>query len=141
MTTEIPRRAETLIPPPETIWHRYSPNGESIFSGLTSFLIHASVLALVLVGIGMLFHQSDRAAVEEIEPVELGGGDRRPEGASPARDTVIRMGQDKVEFLDRNRPEPGIVPPPAGEPRVRPAADSNIPDDPLARAFQEKISK
>src|SRR5260370_28706234 len=63
---------EHMVPPLDTFWTRYSPNGEVYISPISSFIIHAMLLGFILLGVLSFFRSEDQ--VEEIEPVLVGDG-------------------------------------------------------------------
>src|SRR6516225_5756201 len=65
------QEGEHMVPPPDTFWTRYSPNGEVFISPLSSFIIHGLLIGIILVGIVGLFGGSKDDS-EEIEPVLVG---------------------------------------------------------------------
>src|SRR5262245_25303694 len=44
-----------MVPGEETIWEKYSPNGEPFLSSISSVLLHGLLFGIVLIGIGWLF--------------------------------------------------------------------------------------
>ncbi len=137
--------SQAWMPPEETTWQRYSPNGESIVSGLASLLLHAALLAIILTGLWAIFDPGRPPAAAEFEPVGVEDGDGRPgggiandqssgllPGAPPPNSDEIKP----VNLDDRKRPS-----------RIVPAEDLAIrltqppaADDPLGEAVSRKLN-
>ena len=58
-----------MVPGEETVWEKYSPNGEPFLSGLASFLIHIVLPVVLVILVGLLFSKPE-AVLDELEPVE-----------------------------------------------------------------------
>src|SRR5947209_7999016 len=71
---------QNWAPPEETIWERYSPNGESVLSGLASLLLHAALLAIILAGVWTMLEPPGSPRVVEFTPFSDENGDDRPGG-------------------------------------------------------------
>jgi hypothetical protein len=130
-----------LVPPDETIWEKYAPNGEPIVSGLASFLSHGLMLLVILVGVAWLFNRTPDP-VEELEPVEIGngeegGGGGSTEGSGLAPGNLTRP-MDEVKSLDQDKTQPSKTLP-EDEATVKASTLPTIKDDPLANAFIEKV--
>src|SRR5690349_17818675 len=67
-------------PPEETTWQRYSPNGESVISGLASLLLHAALLGIILAGAWAILDRPKSAPVAEFTPFVDENGDDQPGG-------------------------------------------------------------
>ncbi len=124
----------SLTRPDETLWQKYSPNGESILSGVASFTIHAIALILLLAGVLALFGTPTDEVTPKITmiPKFVGGngegtinGDARLAG-TPAENV------DVTKPLDVTKPEKEGPPP---EVVVKPKSKSDVPppdfDQPL----------
>jgi hypothetical protein len=76
----------SLVPPEEQFWHRYSPHHEFPLSSITSFVLHALIIGLLLlIGAVIVWTGQDK----QNDPVRLGsvrfeggGGGGSPEGTS-----------------------------------------------------------
>jgi hypothetical protein len=130
-----------LVPPDETIWQKYAPNGEPIVSGLASFLLHIALPALIMI-LAMFVFAKTPEAIEELEPVEIGngeegGGGGSTEGSGLAPGNLTRP-MDEVKSLDQDKAQP-MKTLPEDEATVKASTTQTIPDDPLANAFVEKV--
>jgi hypothetical protein len=106
--------SQTLIPPDETFWLRYSPHHEFPLANVTSFVAHVLAFGLILllvVAIG-----PGRAHQVPVEAVRLGlgggGGDKRgigdgPAGGPPAVEASAKQDNPNAEpnTDERRRPD------------------------------------
>jgi hypothetical protein len=99
---------EPLVPPDETMWQKYAPNGEPVVGGLASMLMHGLMLLLIIVGVAWLFGSSE--PIDDIDTVDVGngeegggGGNINGVGEAPgnltAPDQVKSVEQDKEQKL------------------------------------------
>jgi len=101
--------AANPIPGDETLWQKYSPNGEPVVSGVASFTIHAIAIGVVLVGLFMLFR-------EPTTPIEISferfpPGDGQPGGGSGHPDASSIMPGVPSEKKDVTKPVISNAPP------------------------------
>ncbi|MFL5340835.1 MAG: hypothetical protein ACJ8F7_11865 [Gemmataceae bacterium] len=116
------------VPPPNTFWKQYSPNGEAVLSPLASTLIHAGFLALLLLGLAGLLRPPENAI--PIEPIRLGGpgeeglgGQRQGVGNNPgnlSRQDAVESLQDRQVVRSNDSSQ---------DPAVRPVAPPTITEE------------
>lgn len=135
-------RRQVEIPPEETVWRRYSSNGESLVSGLASLILHGAALFLVLVGVRFLFFRSvETDAREAFEIVAVG----HPDGGGSGTERAVGRdpGSPTNTIVDQAKPlEPDAPPPDAkqGEPPVivKPNQGATIFVNDLERNWQQQ---
>src|SRR5437773_917175 len=67
-STPVPADRPPLVPPEEQFWQRYSAHNEAPLSGVSSTVLHALILLLIL-GVGWV--QSFIQADEQLRPVPI----------------------------------------------------------------------
>jgi hypothetical protein len=96
--------AQSLVPPDEQFWERYSPNHEMSISSLVSAVGHIFMLLTLLFGLGWLLNIFNRGGDPDLEPVivgDKGGGGGHVEGVGDAPGNRSRP-KDVEANLDKN---------------------------------------
>jgi hypothetical protein len=98
---------EPMVPPDETMWQKYAPNGEPIVGGLASFLMHGLMILLMVVGLAWLFGGSE--PIDDLDTVEVGNGE---EGGGGGNVNGIKndapgnlTAPDQIKSLDQPKEE------------------------------------
>ncbi len=133
---------EHMVPPLDTFWTRYSPNGEVYISPISSFIIHAMLLGFILLGVLSFFRSEDQ--VEEIEPVLVGddtpgGGGGNVMGSNIGAPGLLSKKDDVSEDLKTDK----TVKPdePIDDPKVVAPKAPALPEDPDSATRIEKQKK
>ena len=137
------QEGEHMVPPPDTFWTRYSPNGEVFISPLSSFIIHGLLIGIILVGIVGLFGGSKDDS-EEIEPVLVGDGTPGGGGGNVMGETIGAPGLlSKKDDVSEDLKSDRTVKPdePTEDPKIKAPAAPSLPDDPDAVTRIEKQQK
>src|SRR5439155_5564489 len=73
---------DTLLPPEERFWQRYSPHHEAPLSGVGSFVVHGLVIGVLILGYMLLNQRREAEANRPVtmDVVELAGGGSGFEG-------------------------------------------------------------
>jgi hypothetical protein len=112
------------VPPDETIWQRYSRNGEPMISGLGSLLMHVALLAIVLTGIWAIFDRGGAPDLVEVEPIGVDNGDS-DQGGGLANKNGKSLDPGAMPVVDDRKPvDPAAKPSrptPDNEPVVGPS--------------------
>src|SRR6185436_1916699 len=129
-----------MVPGDETIWERYSPNGEPILSGFASLLLHGLMFLIILVGIGWLFSKSE-PVLDELEPVEIGngeegGGGGSTEGVGTAPGNLSRPEDDQKSLVEDKTPKPMLP-----EEDVKVTKSKDVPEDPTDIVIEKMKDK
>lgn len=137
---------KSAVPPVDTFYTRYSPNGEAILSPLASTVLHCLFLGMILLGVGALFGRGDSA--EEIEPVLIGDGDGPGGGGGHVLGTGDASGalsKPKDDVTDTVDPNAKVTQPtkdvPETDPTVKTTTGPTLADDPDAASFIEKVKQ
>jgi|GEM_PF-966923 hypothetical protein len=135
-----------MVPPEDAFWDRYSPNSEFPFSSLASFLIHGTVLFVMLAGV-LVWSKNDGA--EEIEPVYVGDGDGPAGGggnplgvgttnpgnlSAPDVKDMLNPDKDKIDPNLLTKPEDINVSKPTA-----PSLDDDIDADKMIEKAKQKM--
>jgi len=131
-------KPDDLVPPDEKFWQRYGSNGEPLLSGLSSFVIHAVVIGMVLVGLGWLMPKN---TTEEIEPVLIGdgrdgggGGNVQGQGDGP------QLSKKDVDE-DLNKPKDVATPDTPNDVKVKADTAPKLDADPDAISLVEQMKQ
>src|SRR5262245_2271952 len=133
------------VPPDETTWERYSPNGESIIAGIASLMLHAALVAILLTGLWAMAEPRQAPLVVEVgvgafptgdDVVGGGQGNNRANGLIPGAapqhsDETKPLNVDDARRPDRVVPKEDIAVQPS-----RPATE----EDPLGEAISKKLA-
>jgi hypothetical protein len=136
MTATAPVASRSLIPPEEKFWQRYSPHHEAPLSGITSTVIHALVIALLLliVYVHSITKLDDATRPVPVDVMKVGsgkGGQVPAGGVGPGGGDPI----DREGGGDR-RVEPPSVPPLTASQTQ--GVKEQFPDDPIAEHYLKK---
>jgi hypothetical protein len=150
LSSHIRRANRPLLPsdqpqlPEETTWQRYSPNGEPVVAGLSSLLLHAALLAIILMGVWAIVDRPQPFAVAEFVPafpngdgLEGGGtANKNTNGLAPGAPPQNSDETKPINIDDANRsarvaPKDDVAVTPS-----RPAEEN----DPLGEAISKKLA-
>src|SRR5437868_14915744 len=105
------KEKKPLIPPDEKFWQRYSPHHEAPLSGVSSFFLHVSVLALfgLIFWIGSKMADSNKSIPVDAVALGSAGGGGDPGGADDAAGKVAP--KENVDDSQPNTPRPNVPTP------------------------------
>lgn len=132
--------ASGWVPPEETVWQRYSANGESVISGMTSLLLHLGLLGVLLVGTWAWFGSNAPTdpGIEFLPPGDGEGGGMGNVAANGLRPGVPEN-TDERRPLDLNEQKrPNVVVP--NEDLAVKAPRPQAQNDPLGDAISKKAA-
>src|SRR5947209_9503000 len=117
--------SQPLIPPEEKFWQRYSPHNEAPLSGVTSTVIHALAIGLLLliIYVHSMTKLDDATRALPLEVVKFGAGKDGQGGAGG-------VGPGGGDLIDREG---------GGENRIGPSAPP--PPEPLSPARVEGVKE
>src|SRR5262245_53609004 len=120
-----------LVPGEETVWEKYSPNGEPALSGISSLLLHGLLLGLLVFSAAIAGCWSgQKVDLDELETVEIGngeegGGGGNPEGEGNAPGNLSRPQDDVKQLTEDKTPKPVL---PEEDLKVKASKPDEIPD-------------
>ncbi len=102
--------SQPLLPPEEKFWQRYSPHSEAPVSGVSSFVLHALAIGLLigLFALSSVLHEDDENRSLPVDPVRLGfnpGGGGQPGGKDNSKGNDKEGDEDQDPDPSKNSPE------------------------------------
>ncbi|MFL5340836.1 MAG: hypothetical protein ACJ8F7_11870 [Gemmataceae bacterium] len=120
---------EKVVPPADTFFTRYSPNGEVFISPMSSMVIHGLLLGFILLGV--LGWLNKAPETEEIEPILIGdgtpgGGGGNVSGFGDAPGNLTKKDDVTEEVKDDKTVKPDV---PENDPSVKTPTAPTLDDE------------